>query len=89
MREGVAESERPAMLYSVGKDSSVLLHLARKAFYPSAPPFPLVHDVEVLGDVRRSGQASAEARMDLIVHENRPPPSPERCGPARNRRWRR
>ena len=43
MREAVAESERPAMLYSVGKDSSVMLHLALKAFYPSRPPFPLVH----------------------------------------------
>ncbi len=43
MREAVAESERPAMLYSVGKDSSVMLHLAMKAFYPSPPPFPLVH----------------------------------------------
>ena len=43
MREAVAESERPAMLYSVGKDSSVMLHLAMKAFYPSKPPFPLVH----------------------------------------------
>src|SRR6188472_2783129 len=43
MREAVAESERPVMLYSVGKDSSVMLHLARKAFHPSPPPFPLLH----------------------------------------------
>ncbi len=43
MREAVAESERPVMLYSVGKDSAVMLHLARKAFYPSPPPFPLLH----------------------------------------------
>ena len=43
MREAVSESDRPAMLYSIGKDSSVMLHLARKAFYPSIPPFPLVH----------------------------------------------
>ena len=43
MREAVSESDHPAMLYSVGKDSSVMLHLARKAFYPSPPPFPLVH----------------------------------------------
>ncbi len=43
MREAVAESERPVMLYSVGKDSSVMLHLAIKAFYPSLPPFPLLH----------------------------------------------
>ena len=43
MREAVSESERPVMLYSVGKDSGVMLHLARKAFYPSPPPFPLLH----------------------------------------------
>ena len=43
MREAVAECERPVMLYSVGKDSAVMLHLARKAFYPSKPPFPLLH----------------------------------------------
>ena len=43
MREAVAESERPVMLYSIGKDSSVMLHLAMKAFYPSKPPFPLLH----------------------------------------------
>src|SRR2546428_8037785 len=43
LREAVAESERPVMLYSIGKDSSVLLHLARKAFFPSKPPFPLLH----------------------------------------------
>src|SRR2546428_14103319 len=43
LREAVAESERPVMLYSIGKDSSVMLHLARKAFFPSRPPFPLVH----------------------------------------------
>ena len=43
MREAVSESERPVMLYSVGKDSGVMLHLARKAFYPSPPPFPFLH----------------------------------------------
>jgi len=43
MREVVAESENPVMLYSIGKDSSVLLHLAMKAFYPAKPPFPLLH----------------------------------------------
>jgi sulfate adenylyltransferase subunit 2 len=43
LREVVAESEKPVMLYSVGKDSAVMLHLARKAFYPSPPPFPLLH----------------------------------------------
>ncbi len=43
LREAVAEAEHPAMLYSIGKDSSVMLHLARKAFYPALPPFPLLH----------------------------------------------
>lgn len=43
MREVVAEAERPVMLYSVGKDSAVMLHLAKKAFFPSPPPFPLLH----------------------------------------------
>lgn len=43
MREVVAECERPVMLYSIGKDSSVMLHLARKAFYPEKPPFPFLH----------------------------------------------
>src|SRR5947199_6051570 len=43
MREIVATCARPVMLYSIGKDSSVLLHLARKAFYPAKPPFPLLH----------------------------------------------
>jgi sulfate adenylyltransferase subunit 2 len=43
MREALADSERPVMLYSIGKDSSVMLHLAMKAFYPSKPPFPLLH----------------------------------------------
>lgn len=42
-REVASECERPVMLYSVGKDSAVMLHLARKAFYPSPPPFPLLH----------------------------------------------
>ena len=42
-REVVAEAEKPVMLYSVGKDSSVMLHLARKAFYPAPPPFPMLH----------------------------------------------
>ena len=43
LREVVAECERPVMLYSVGKDSAVMLHLAVKAFYPTPPPFPLLH----------------------------------------------
>ena len=43
IREVVSETKNPVMLYSVGKDSSVMLHLAKKAFYPSPPPFPLMH----------------------------------------------
>src|SRR5215510_7247284 len=43
MREVVAEAQKPVMLYSIGKDSAVMLHLARKAFFPSPPPFPLLH----------------------------------------------
>ncbi len=43
MREVVAECERPVMLYSIGKDSAVMLHLALKAFHPAPPPFPLLH----------------------------------------------
>ena len=42
-REVVAECEKPVMLYSIGKDSAVMLHLAKKAFYPAPPPFPLLH----------------------------------------------
>ncbi len=73
IREGVAESERPAMLYSVGKDSTVLLHLARKAFYPSPPPFPLVHvdttwKFSAMYEFR--DRAAAEAGMELVVHQN-------------------
>ena len=43
MREVVGEAQNPVMLYSVGKDSAVMLHLAKKAFFPSPPPFPLLH----------------------------------------------
>ena len=43
MREVAAEADKPVMLYSIGKDSAVMLHLAKKAFYPSPPPFPLMH----------------------------------------------
>ncbi len=58
MREVASEFQNPVMLYSIGKDSSVMLHLAKKAFYPSAPPFPLMHvdtTLEVPGDVCHSG----------------------------------
>ena len=51
MREVAAEAENPVMLYSVGKDSAVMLHLAMKAFHPSKPPFPLMH-VDTTWEVR-------------------------------------
>jgi sulfate adenylyltransferase subunit 2 len=73
MREAVAESERPVMLYSVGKDSSVLLHLARKAFYPSKPPFPLLH-VDTTWKFRAMYEfrerTAAECGLELIVYQN-------------------
>ena len=73
IREVVAETENPVMLYSIGKDSSVMLRLAEKAFYPSKPPFPLMHV-----DTRWKFQAMYEFRtriaeqtgMELIVHIN-------------------
>ena len=72
-REAVAESERPVMLYSVGKDSSVLLHLAMKAFYPSKPPFPLLH-VDTTWKFRAMyefrDKMAAELGMELLVYQN-------------------
>ena len=73
MREAVAESDNPAMLYSVGKDSTVLLHLARKAFFPSVPPFPLVHvdttwKFSEMYEFRDN--TAKELGMDLVVHQN-------------------
>jgi sulfate adenylyltransferase subunit 2 len=73
IREAVAESDNPVMLYSIGKDSSVLLHLALKAFYPAKPPFPLLHvdttwkfrDMIAFRDRR-----TAELGLKLIVHIN-------------------
>ena len=73
MREVISEAENPVMLYSVGKDSAVMLHLAKKAFYPSIPPFPLMHidttwkfqDMYKLRD-----RAAKNAGMDLIVYQN-------------------
>jgi sulfate adenylyltransferase subunit 2 len=73
MREVVAEAEKPVMLYSVGKDSAVMLHLARKAFYPSPPPFPLLHvdttwkfqDMYKLRD-----RMAQESGMELLVYKN-------------------
>ncbi|WP_280402331.1 sulfate adenylyltransferase subunit CysD [Nocardia carnea] len=73
IREAVAESERPVMLYSIGKDSSVLLHLARKAFRPSRLPFPLLH-VDTTWKFRAMyafrDAVAAEPDLDLIVHRN-------------------
>ncbi|MCP4881992.1 MAG: sulfate adenylyltransferase subunit CysD [Gammaproteobacteria bacterium] len=73
MREVLAQAENPVMMYSVGKDSSVMLHLARKAFYPSPPPFPLLH-VDTRWKFQEMYQfrdkMAAEAGMDLITHIN-------------------
>lgn len=72
-REAVAESERPVLLYSIGKDSSVLLHLARKAFYPSLPPMPLLH-VDTTWKFREMiefrDEMARQSGMELIVHRN-------------------
>ena len=73
MREVVAEAEKPVMLYSVGKDSAVMLHLARKAFYPSPPPFPLLHvdTTWKFQDMYKFRDLMAEdSGMELLVHKN-------------------
>jgi sulfate adenylyltransferase subunit 2 len=73
MREVVAECERPVMLYSIGKDSSVMLHLAVKAFHPARPPFPLLH-VDTTWKFREMiafrDETARRLGMDLIVHVN-------------------
>jgi sulfate adenylyltransferase subunit 2 len=73
IREVVAEAEKPVMLYSVGKDSAVMLHLARKAFYPAPPPFPLLH-VDTTWKFRAMyelRQKMAEiSGMELLVYQN-------------------
>jgi sulfate adenylyltransferase subunit 2 len=73
MREVVAECERPVMLYSIGKDSSVMLHLAMKAFWPAKPPFPLLH-VDTTWKFREMiafrDSTARRLGMDLIVHVN-------------------
>ena len=73
MREVAAEAEKPVMLYSVGKDSAVMLHLARKAFYPAPPPFPLLHvdttwKFKAMYALRE--KAARAAGMELLVHRN-------------------
>jgi sulfate adenylyltransferase subunit 2 len=72
-REVVAEAENPVMLYSVGKDSACMLHLARKAFYPSPPPFPMLHvdttwKFKAMYEMRE--RMARESGMELIVHQN-------------------
>ncbi len=73
MRETVAECDKVVMLYSIGKDSSVLLHLAMKAFYPGKPPFPLLH-VDTTWKFREMlefrDRRARELGLDLIVHIN-------------------
>ena len=72
-REVAAEADKPVMLYSVGKDSAVMLHLAKKAFYPAPPPFPLLHvdttwkfkDMYALRE-----KAARDAGMELLIHQN-------------------
>ncbi len=73
LREVAAEFERPVMLYSIGKDSSVMLHLALKAFYPAVPPFPLLHvdTTWKFKEMYAFREAAALASgMQLIVHVN-------------------
>ena len=73
MREVVADAENPVMLYSVGKDSAVMLHLAMKAFYPSKPPFPLLH-VDTTWKFREMiefrDRRAEETGLELLVHIN-------------------
>ena len=73
MREVVAECEKPVMLYSIGKDSAVMLHLAAKAFYPSKPPFPLLHvdttwKFKAMYEMRE--RMAKELGFDLLVYKN-------------------
>src|SRR5438270_9982946 len=73
MREAIAQSENPVLLYSIGKDSSVLLHLAMKAFYPARPPFPLLHVDTTWKFKEMIAFRDARARslgLDLLVHTN-------------------
>ncbi|MBB5119032.1 sulfate adenylyltransferase subunit CysD [Streptomyces eurocidicus] len=73
LREAVAESERPVMLYSMGKDSTVMLHLARKAFHPGRLPFPLLH-VDTTWKFREMiefrDRTARELDLELLVHRN-------------------
>jgi sulfate adenylyltransferase subunit 2 len=73
LRETAAQFQRPVLMYSIGKDSSVLMHLARKAFYPSRPPFPFLH-IDTTWKFREMiafrDKRVAEEGVDLIVHTN-------------------
>lgn len=73
-REAVTTARRPVLMYSIGKDSSVMLHLAKKAFFPATPPFPLLH-VDTTWKFREMyahrTRVAAESGMELIVHTNR------------------
>jgi sulfate adenylyltransferase subunit 2 len=73
MREAAAEFRNPVMLYSIGKDSSVMLHLARKAFYPGKPPFPLLH-IDTLWKFREMiafrDETARRLGLELLVHTN-------------------
>jgi sulfate adenylyltransferase subunit 2 len=73
MREVAAQCEKPVMLYSIGKDSAVMLHLAMKAFYPAKPPFPLLH-VDTTWKFRAMiefrDNLAKELGLDLLVHIN-------------------
>lgn len=73
IREVAAQFANPVMMYSIGKDSSVLLHLAMKAFYPAKPPFPLLH-IDTTWKFREMiefrDRRAAELGVDLLVHVN-------------------
>src|SRR3989442_1298527 len=73
MREVVAEADKPVMLYSIGKDSAVMLHLALKAFHPAKPPFPLLHvdTTWKFQDMYAFGERMVnELGLELLVHVN-------------------
>ena len=73
MREVVSDAQNPVMLYSVGKDSAVMLHLAKKAFFPSPPPFPLMH-IDTTWKFKEMyklrDKAAQDAGIELIIHQN-------------------
>ena len=73
MREVAAECEKPVMLYSIGKDSSVMLHLAMKAFYPEKPPFPFLHidtSWKFKEMIEFRNRKAKELGIEMLVHRN-------------------